>query len=76
LRAVETPDYSSPRAVGTGASAVAATYSLGVSAPDAGMGAQIITWSNVTSTSAAFTINDVATYIASHPDPNTSAPTW
>ena len=69
---VQSPDFSPPATIGTGAQGVAATYDLGTST----MAAQIITWSDVRSTSAAFTIQDVGTYVAAHPMPNVAAPTW
>jgi hypothetical protein len=69
--AVESPDYQS-----TATASLAATYSLGTNPAPNGMRAQIITWDDVKNTSDVFTIDDVAAYIASHPNPNTAAPTW
>jgi len=73
--AVEAADYGAGRASPDGG--VAATYALGIdSSSKSGMSAQIISWVNTNNASDVFTIGDVASYLATHPDPNTSAPTW
>ncbi len=73
--AVESPDYASGRASSDGG--VAATYSLGVDpSSNGGMGAQIISWANSHDVNDVFTLDDVASYVATHPDPNVSVPTW
>jgi hypothetical protein len=69
--AVESPDYQSART-----SSLASTYSLGIDPAPNGMAAQIITWADTNNSSYVFTIQDVAAYLPSHPNPNTAPPTW
>jgi hypothetical protein len=73
--AVENPDFGSGRASPDGG--VAATYALGIDpSSQGGMSAQIISWSNSNDSSNVFTLDDVAAYIKTHPNPNTATPTW
>jgi hypothetical protein len=70
--AVESPDYASARA-----SSLDASYALAVSPAPNGMAAQIVVWADVNSSAGnVFTIQDVANYLPTHPDPNTAPPTW
>ncbi len=73
--AVENPDFGAGRASPDGG--VAATYSLGIDpSSQGGMHAQIISWSSSNNSGDVFTISDVATYLQTHPNPNTAPPTW
>jgi hypothetical protein len=69
--AVESPDYQSGRT-----SSLPSTYALGIDPAPKGMAAQIITWANTNNASYVFTVQDVAAYLPSHPNPNIAPPTW
>ena len=65
--AVEPMDYTAART-----SDLASTWTLGTNA----FHAQIISWQNTKNAGDVFTIDDVATYITTHSNPNVAAPTW
>jgi hypothetical protein len=69
--AIEPMDYDAPITTG-----VAATYAEATGVAPNGMAAQFVVWQHVTGGSHVFTIDNVAAYLPSHPDPNVALPTY
>jgi hypothetical protein len=69
--AIEPMDYDAPITTG-----LAATYAEATGKAPNGMAAQFVVWQYVTGASHVFTIDDVAAYLPSHPNPNVALPTY
>jgi hypothetical protein len=69
--AIEPMDYATAQTTG-----LSATYTEATGQAPNGMAAQFVVWWHVQGTGHAFTVDDVATYLGAHPNPNVALPSW